>query len=105
MGNWPKAFFGKARSMSESKRKRPVLFSLGEVTDTMAKDLTKYVPTKQAAKMLGVNRFWIARLLTEERLKGIKVGRDWLVFVPSIERYRDTKSKRGRPPSRVPQMQ
>ena len=71
--------------------------------EAMARDLTKYVPTKQAATMLGVNRFWIVRLLADKRLKGIKLGHDWLVFVPSIEKYSKTKSNRGRPSSGTPQ--
>ncbi len=68
----------------------------------MTTDLTQYVTTKQAAEMLGVNRFRVVQLLLNGRIKGIKPGHDWLVFTPSIERYRVTKSPKGRPPSRAP---
>lgn len=70
----------------------------------MTKDLTKYVTTRQAAEMMGVVTEHINRLLIDGKLRGLKMGNAWLVYVPSIEKYRDTKSKRGHPPSRVPQL-
>ena len=73
--------------------------------EAMAKDLTKYVTTDQAAELMGVLPTSINHLIHDGRLKAIKLGRDWMVFVPSIEKYRETKSKRGRPSSRVPQAQ
>ena len=71
----------------------------------MSRDLSKYVTTKQAADMLGVVTEHVNRLLIDRRLRGLKMGNAWLVYVPSIEKYRDTKSKRGHPPSRAPQPQ
>ena len=71
----------------------------------MTKDLTKYVTTRQAAEMLGVNRFWVVRLLASEKIAGKKLGHDWLVFTPSLGRYLANKSKRGRPTSKIPQLQ
>jgi len=68
----------------------------------MTRDLTKYVTTREAAEMLGVNRFWIVRLLASEKIKGRKLGHDWLVFAPSLEKYLANKSKRGRPASGTP---
>lgn len=70
----------------------------------MSTDLRQYVTTKQAAEMLGVATEHINRLLIEKRLQGQKLGYSWLVFIPSIEKYQATKSKRGRPPSKVRQV-
>ncbi len=71
----------------------------------MTKDLTQYVTTSQAATMLGVDPSQVARLLRGGDLKGIKLGHDWLVFAPSIQKYFESKSKRGRPSSGTPQLQ
>jgi excisionase family DNA binding protein len=71
----------------------------------MTKDLTKYVTTRQAAEMLGVATTHINRLLIGEKIKGTKWGHDWLVFVPSLEKYLSNKSKRGRPTSGTPTIQ
>lgn len=95
----------KAKNNHAEKVNAVSLLSSKDEEDAMKRDLTKYVPTKQAATMLGVNRFWIVRLLAREKLRGIKLGHDWLVFIPSINSYRETKSKRGRPTSRVSQLQ
>jgi len=71
----------------------------------MTKDLTKYVTTEQAAQMLGVLPTSINHLIYDSKLKAKKMGRDWFVFVPSLEKYQQTKSKRGRPPSGSPKLQ
>ena len=68
-------------------------------------NLSKYVTTRQAAEMLGVNRFWIVRLLASDKIKGHKPGHDWLVFQPSLEKYLANKSRRGRPTSKTPTIQ
>jgi len=69
----------------------------------MSKDLTQYVTTKQAAELLGVDRTHINRLLIEKRIKGVKVGGwNWLVFLPSLEKYQHTKAHSGKPSSRPP---
>ncbi len=72
----------------------------------MTKDLTKFaekfVTTKQAAEMLGVGRKHINLLIDRKQIEGQKLGHYWLVFVPSLEKYLATKSKRGRPTSNEP---
>lgn len=70
----------------------------------MSKNLDKYVTTKRAAEMLGVDHSQAARLLKAGKLQGVKLGHDWIVFVPSLEKYHATKSRRGRPASKVPQL-
>ena len=71
----------------------------------MSKDLTQYVTTARAAEILGVKQDHIRKLLAMGKVKGIKLGHDWIVFVPSIEKYHDTKSPKGRPTSGVPELQ
>ncbi len=73
--------------------------------DPMSKDLTQYITTKQAAELMGVDQTHINRLLIEKRLKGFKWGHDWMIFKPSIEKYNETKSTKGRPRSHEPQLQ
>ncbi len=63
-------------------------------------DLSRYVTTKQAAEILGVDRTQAARLVKAGKLKGVKLGHDWLVSRDSISKYQQTKSPKGRPPSR-----
>ena len=74
----------------------------------MSKDLTKYadqyVTTREAAEMLGVGQKHIALLIERKKINGTKFGYSWLVFKPSIENYLETKSKRGRPTSKTPQL-
>jgi len=68
----------------------------------MTTDLTKYATTRQAAEMMGVVTDHVYRLIEGEKLKSVRLGHEWLIFVPSIEKYQQTKSKRGRPPSGAP---
>jgi excisionase family DNA binding protein len=71
----------------------------------MSKDLTQYVTTKQAAEMLGVTQDFINALLIKGKLRGVKPGGwNWLVYAPSVQKYLDTKSDRGRPTSRTPKL-
>jgi hypothetical protein len=75
----------------------------------MTKDLTKYadqyVTTAQVAEILGVVTDPVNRLLIGKKLKGVKLGYSWLVYIPSIAKYQQTKSKRGRPSSGSPKIQ
>ncbi len=73
--------------------------------EPMSDDLSRYVTTREAAEMLGVATEHINHLLLRGKLRGIKPGgRDWLVFTPSIEKYNETKSAKGRPRSRKPKL-
>lgn len=68
------------------------------------KDLTKYVTTREAAELLGVDSSRIRGLLLSDRIRGKKLGHDWLVFRPSLEKYLAQKSKRGRPSRKPPKI-
>lgn len=69
----------------------------------MSKDLTQYVTTKEAGEMFGIDTSMLRRLLIDGRIQGKKLGHDWLVFLPSLKKYDETKSARGRPRLGTPQ--
>ena len=72
----------------------------------MPAELVNHVTTRQAAELMGVDQDHVTYLLkTEKRIEGIKLGRDWLVYAPSVQQYIDTKSPKGRPPSHKPKIQ
>lgn len=66
-------------------------------TDEMGSDLNQFVTTSEAAELLGVLTSSVDHLLYSGRIKGKKIGRDWLVYRPSLETYLDSKSNSGRP--------
>jgi excisionase family DNA binding protein len=70
----------------------------------MSDSLSDYVTTKEAAELLGIRPDSVQHLLTSGRLKGFQVGREWLVFKPSIEEYYRTKAASGKPTSRTPKI-
>lgn len=70
----------------------------------LSRDLAQYVTTKQAAEMLGVAAEHINHLIYSGRVRAMKMGRDWLVFRPSVEQYYRTKSPKGKPTSRPPKL-
>lgn len=61
--------------------------------------LSAYVPTIRAAEIMGVGRRHVVYLLTTGKVRGIKLGHDWLVYAPSLDEYLSRKSPRGRPRS------
>lgn len=67
--------------------------------------LSDYVTTRQAAEMLGVVTDHINHLLAKQKIKGIKMGYSWLVYLPSLDEYVKTRSPGGRPRSGTSQMQ
>ena len=96
--------------MAQRKKKttpRGATPELGD--DEMTKDLTKFsetfVTTREAAEMLGVANAHVNRLLIGRKIDGKKMGHDWIVFVPSLRKYLENKSKRGRPSSGEPTIQ
>ena len=90
-----------------TEKSRTPLTSLPDSTgdDEMTKDLTKYVTTADAAEILGVKQDHIRKLLGKNKVTGKKLGHDWLVFTPSLEKYLANKSNRGRPSSGSPTIQ
>ncbi len=59
-------------------------------------DITRdYLPTPEAAKRANVSRLHIARLLRDKKLEGFQLGREWFVYVDSLERYLASPRKTG----------
>ncbi len=50
-------------------------------------DLTEYIETSEAAKELNYHVEHVRRMMREGRLKGIKIGRTWLVQKKSLEEF------------------
>lgn len=55
----------------------------------------EYLPTPQAAQRAHVTRLHIARLLRNKKLEGFQLGREWFVYVDSLERYLASPRKTG----------
>ncbi len=59
-------------------------------------DMTRdCLPTPQAAKRANLSRLHIARLLRDNKLEGFQLGREWFVYVDSLERYLASPRKTG----------
>ena len=53
------------------------------------------ITTPQAAERSGLSKVHLARLLREGKLEGVQLGREWLVYVDSLEKYVATPHKTG----------
>jgi excisionase family DNA binding protein len=60
-----------------------------------------YLPTPQAAKRANVSRLHIARLLRDKKLEGFQLGREWFVYIDSLESYLASPRKTG-PKKKMP---
>ncbi len=56
----------------------------------------------QVAEALGVSRVRVHQLIALGRLKGGKKGRDWWLTSKSVEAYKASPRKAGRPPKDKP---
>src|SRR5947207_15843172 len=67
----------------------------------------KCITTLQASKSSGLSKVHLARLLREGALEGIQLGRDWLIYTDSLEKYLATPHKTGPkgPIKKAPQAQ
>ena len=54
-----------------------------------------YLTTPQAAQRASLSRLHIARLLRDKKLEGFQMGREWFVYVDSLERYLANPRKTG----------
>lgn len=58
--------------------------------------------TPKAAELLGISRCRIGQLIRRGRIKGIRVGKDWMISACEVDRFGKIKRKPGRPwPKRV----
>jgi excisionase family DNA binding protein len=59
-------------------------------------DITRdYLTTPQAADRANLSRLHIARLLRDKKLEGFQLGREWFVYVDSLESYLENLRKTG----------
>ncbi len=64
----------------------------------MLKDIDssrEYITTSQAAQRSELSRVYIAQLLRNGTLDGFQFGRDWFVYVDSLEKFLQQKRKSG----------
>ena len=55
----------------------------------------EYLPTPQAAQRASLSRLHIARLLRDNKREGFQLGREWFVYVDSLESYLASPRKTG----------
>ncbi len=59
------------------------------------KDDRSYLTTPQAAEQTGFSKTYLTRLLRNGTLEGFRLGRDWLIYTDSLERYLAVPHKPG----------
>ena len=52
-----------------------------------------YMTTKQAGEFLGVNDSRVRQFLLSNRLKGVKIGKTWLVMESSLKRFAKSRDR------------
>ena len=53
------------------------------------------ITTPQASERSGLSKVHLARLLREGKIEGVQLGREWLVYADSLEKYIATPHKSG----------
>ncbi len=61
-----------------------------------------YAITKEAARHSGLSVSQIRRLLGSGKIRGAKIGRDWLVELASLDLYLVSRPERGRKRGKKP---
>ncbi len=54
-----------------------------------------YLTTPQAAQRTGFSKTYLTQLLRKGILEGFRLGRDWLIYADSLERFLATNRKPG----------
>jgi len=62
---------------------------------TTTKDDRSYITTPQAAEQTGFSKTYLTRLLRNGALEGFRLGRDWLIYTDSLDRYLAVPHKPG----------
>ncbi len=62
---------------------------------TATKDDRSYITTPQASKQTGLSKTYLTRLLRNGTLEGFRLGRDWLIYTDSLNRYLAVPHKPG----------
>lgn len=53
------------------------------------------VPTSQAMKRSGLSKPYLTQLLRNEELDGFQLGREWLIYTDSLEKFLSVHHKPG----------
>jgi excisionase family DNA binding protein len=53
------------------------------------------IPTPEASRRSGLSKSHLTRLLKSGALEGFQLGRDWLIYADSLEKYMATPHKPG----------
>ena len=62
----------------------------------MKPDLDRtYVPTSEAQKMSGFSRSYLGLLLRNGEIDGFRLGREWFLYVDSLNRFLEKPRKPG----------
>ena len=62
---------------------------------TTTKDDRSYITTPRAAEQTGFSKTYLTRLLRNGTLEGFRLGRDWLIYSDSLDRYLAVPHKPG----------
>ena len=62
--------------------------------------LQGFLTTRQASRRSGISDAHLRRLLASGVLRGVRVGRDWLIEESSLEHYLAHRPRPGRKPRR-----
>ncbi len=60
--------------------------------------LKDYISTKEASDRYGLAQEHLSRLAGGGVIEGVKLARNWLLYVPSLEKYMKNRPKRGPKP-------
>ncbi len=60
--------------------------------------LKDYISTKEASDRYGLAQEYLAYLAAQGTIKGIKIARNWLLYLPSLEEYMQNRPKPGPKP-------
>lgn len=95
-----------ARAIRELKRRAGLLRESPDGS-LPSLDLTQYVSTRGAARLLGVDPDHVNHLLLIGRIRGRKLedSNVWLVYRPSVEAYDQETRNRGAPRGPRPKME
>ncbi len=57
--------------------------------------LRDYISSKEASERYALTQDYLSFLASKGTIKGVKIARNWLIFVPSLEEYLKHRPKPG----------
>jgi excisionase family DNA binding protein len=58
-------------------------------------DERRFITTPQAAQRTGLSKNYLTQLLRSGKLDGFRLGRDWLIYTDSLDKFLATPHKPG----------